>query len=82
MTYTLYLNWLVPGSLDKRDFELTSSAGCALIVVAIAVDGGVGGRDRASAVDQVHVSTAMLPRGTLHGVPMCLITFLVAILAQ
>ena len=27
----------MPGSLDKRDFELTSSAGYALIVVAIAI---------------------------------------------
>ena len=55
-----YFNWLVPGSLDKRDFELTSSAGYAFdfVVVAIAIDGGVGGRDRASAVDQVRVSTA------------------------
>ena len=50
--------WLVPGSLNKRDFELTLSAGYALIVVAIAVAGWVGGCDRASAVDQVRVSTA------------------------
>ena len=74
--------WLVPGSLDKRDFELTSSADYALIVVAIAIAGGVGGRNRASTVDQVRVSTAVLPRGTSHGVPMCLITFLVVILAK
>ena len=72
----------MPGSLDKRDFGLTSAAGYTLIVVAIAVADGVGGRDRASVVDQVRVSTAVLPRGTLHGVPMCLITFLVVILAK
>ena len=53
-----------------------------MIVVAIAITGGVGGRDRASAVDQVRVSTAVLPHGTSHGVPMCLITFLVVILAK
>ena len=61
----------MPGSLDKSDFELTSSAGYALIVVAIAIAGGVSGRERASACDQVRISTAVLPRGTLHGVPMC-----------
>jgi len=74
----------VPISFNKRDFELTSSAGYALIAIAIAiaVAGGVGGCDRAYAVDQVHASTAALPRGTSHGVLMYFITFLVVILAK
>ena len=79
-----YFNWLVPGSLDKRDFELTSSAGYALILLLLLLLLMVG-----LAVAIVHLRSIkyvlvqpVLPRGTSRGVPMCLITFLVVILAK